>query len=130
MAHPQQVQPPTTSQVKTGKIGRPRLELKDSFVDEETFAFFEHRWAEYKGMASVATDMAKKELSHCLSDEIQMLLFGRYGKEQYEALTETLLIAAIKEMVVRTRNKLRQMVQSHDQPIQTFLSSLKATARL
>ena len=138
-AHPNQIQAPTTTQVKTGKIVRPRLEdleLKDSFVDEETFAFFEHRWTEYKGMASVTTDMAKKELSHCLSDEIQMLLFGRYGKEQYEALTETLLIAAIKEMVVRTRNKLvtrhklRQMVQSHDQPIQTFLSSLKATARL
>ena len=87
-------------------------------------------------MAGVTTEMAKKELSHCLSDEIQMLLFGRYGKEQYEALTEILLIAAIKEMVVRTRNKLvtrhklRQMVQSHDQPIQTFLSSIKATARL
>ena len=49
---------------------------------------------------------------------------------------ETLLVAAIKEMVVRTRNKLvtrhklRQMVQSHDQPIQTFLASIKATARL
>ena len=77
MAHPHQVQTPITSQVKTGKIVRPRLELKDSFVDEETFAFFEHRWSEYKGMVSVATDMAKKELSHCLSDEIQMLLFGR-----------------------------------------------------
>ena len=86
-AHPNQVQAPTTTQVKTGKIVRPRLELKDSFVDEETFAFFEHRWTEYKGMAGVTTDMAKKELSHCLSDEIQMLLFGRYGKEQYEALT-------------------------------------------
>ena len=43
LSHPQQVQTPTTSQVKTGKIVRPRLELKDSFVDEETFAFFEHR---------------------------------------------------------------------------------------
>ena len=136
LAHSQQVQALNTSQVKTGKIVRPRLELKDSFVDEETFAFFEHRWSEYKGMASVMPNMAKKELSHCLSDEIQMLLFGRYGKDQYEALTEILLIAAIKEMVVRTRNKLvtrhklRQMVQSHDQPIQTFLASIKATARL
>ena len=60
MAHPLQVQAPTTSQVKTGKIVRPRLELKDSFVDEETFAFFQHRWSEYKGMAPVAPDMAKK----------------------------------------------------------------------
>ena len=115
---------------------RPRLELKDSFVDEETFAFFVHRWSEYKGMAGVASDLAKKELSHCLSDEVQMMLFGRYGEEQYKALTEIQLIAAVKEMVVRTRNKmvtrhkLRKMIQSHDQPIQTFLSSLKATARL
>ena len=105
-------------------------------MDEETFAFFEHRWSEYKGMARVEDALAKKELSHCLSDEVQMLLFGRYGKEQYEALTEPLLITAVKEMVVRTRNKmvtrhkLRKMVQSHDQPIQTFLSNLKATARL
>ena len=38
MAHQQQVQSPNTSQVKTGKIVRPRLELKDSYVDEETFA--------------------------------------------------------------------------------------------
>ena len=50
--------------------------------------------------------MAKKELSQCLSDEVQMLLFGRYGKEQYKVLTEPLLITAIKEMVVRTRNKM------------------------
>ena len=29
LAHPQQVQVPATTQVKTGKIVRPRLELKD-----------------------------------------------------------------------------------------------------
>lgn len=28
------------SQAKTGKIIRPRLELKDSYVEEEQFAFF------------------------------------------------------------------------------------------
>ena len=32
-AHPSQNQAPTNPQVKTGKIVRPRLELKDSFVD-------------------------------------------------------------------------------------------------
>ena len=31
LAHPHQVQAPATTQVKTGKIVRPRLELKDSF---------------------------------------------------------------------------------------------------
>ena len=46
------------------------------------------------------------------------------------------MLAAIREMVVRTRNKfvtrskLRKMVQSHNQPVQTFLSNLKATARM
>ena len=64
LAHTQQAHGPAATQVKTGKILRPRLELKDSFVDEETFAFFIHRWSEYKGMAGVSPDMAKKELSH------------------------------------------------------------------
>ena len=55
---------------------------------------------------------------------------------EFKTLTEAQMLSSIKEMVVRTKNKmatchkLRQMAQSHDQPIQTFLSSLKATARL
>ena len=80
LAHTQQAHTPATTQVKTGKILRPGLELKDSFVDEETFAFFVHRWSEYKGMAGVSTDIEKTERSHCLSDEVQMLLFRRYRK--------------------------------------------------
>jgi hypothetical protein len=31
-------------------------------------------------------------------------MFGRYGNDQYEALTEPLLINVMKEMVVKTRN--------------------------
>ena len=38
---------PVAAPVKTGKVIRPRLELKDSYVEEERFAFFEHRWFEY-----------------------------------------------------------------------------------
>ena len=78
----------------------------------------------------------KQELAFCLSDEAAQLVYGRYGHEAYTALTEEQLLAAIREMVVRTRNKLvtrsklRKMVQSHDQPVQTYLSNLKATARM
>ena len=121
--------------VKTGKIIRPRLELKDSYVEEERFDFFEHRWSEYKVIAGVKENL-KQELALCLSDEAAQLVYGRYGHEGYTALTEEQLLAAIREMVVRTRNKLvtrhklRKMVQSHDQPVQTFLSNLKATARM
>ena len=78
----------------------------------------------------------KQELAFCLSDEAAQLVYGRYGHEAYTALTEEQLLAALREMVVRTRNKLvtrsklRKMVQSHDQPVQTYLSNLKATARM
>ena len=78
----------------------------------------------------------KQELALCLSDKVAQVVYGRYGHKAYAALTEKQLLAAIREMVVRTRNKmvtrhkLRKMVQSHDQPVQTYLSNLKATARM
>ena len=87
-------------------------------------------------MIAGITENKKQELVCCLSDEAAQLVYGRYGHIAYTALTEEQLLAAIKEMVVRTRNKLvtrhklRKMVQSHDQPVQTFLSNLKATARM
>ena len=56
-----------------------------------------------------------------------MLVWGKFGAEQYKLLTEDQPLAAIREVAVRTWNrilnhhKLRKMVQSHDQPIQAFL---------
>ena len=135
MAH-QQGLGAAPSEMKTGKITRPRLELKYSYVDEEIFAFFEHRWRSYKALAGITDMKAKQELGMCLSDEVSMLLWGKFGAEQYELLTEDQLLDAARELVVRTRNrmvprhKLRKMTQSHDQPIQLFLSALKTTARL
>ena len=126
----------STSEGKTGKIVRPRLEMKDSYVDEELFAFFEHRWESYKALAGISAAKAKQELGMCLSDDVSILVWGKFGPEQYQLLTEAQLMAAVKEVVVRTRNKmvtrhkLRKMIQSHDQPIQSFLSNLKTTARL
>ena len=58
------------------KVIRPRLELKDSYVEEERFAFFEHRWSEYKVIAGVKENI-KQELALCLSDEAAQLVYGR-----------------------------------------------------
>ena len=112
------------------------MELKDSYVDEETFAFFEHRWKAYKALAGITGAKTTQELGLCLSDEVSRMLWGKFGQEQYDLQTEEQLLSAARELVVRTRNKmvtrhkLRKMVQSHDQPIQSFLSALKTTARL
>ena len=65
----------------------------------------------------------KQELALCLSYEEAQRVYGRYGHEAYTALAEKELLAVIKEMVIRTRNKLvtrhklRKMVQLHDQPV-------------
>ena len=48
------------AKVKTEKVIRPRLELKDSYVEEERFAFFKHRWEEYKVIAAIKEN-AKQE---------------------------------------------------------------------
>ena len=111
-----------TTEGKTGKIVRPRLELKDSYVDEEIFAFFEHRWKAYKALAGISDAKAKQELGMCMSDEVSLLLWGKFGEEQYDLQTEGQLLEATRDLVVRTRNrtvtrhKLRKMVQAHDQP--------------
>ena len=59
---------PAAATVKTEKILRPRLTLKNSQVEEESFQFFEHRWAEYKVTARIK-ERAKRELAACLSDK-------------------------------------------------------------
>ena len=51
------------------------LELKDSFMDEEVFAFFEHSWSEYKMIAGV-TKNVKQELAQYLDRDVQMLMWG------------------------------------------------------
>ena len=55
--------------------------------------------------------------------------------EGYKALTEAALMEAAKGMVVKTRNRLvmqlqlKKILQGPDQPVQTYLASLKFIAR-
>ena len=47
------------SKMKIGKVVSPKLELKDSFVGEEIFAFFQHRWRSYKALPDITDVRAK-----------------------------------------------------------------------
>ena len=42
-------------QVRPEKVQRPKLVVKDGFVTDEAFDYFEHAWREYKTLASVNT---------------------------------------------------------------------------
>ena len=63
------------------------------------------------------------------------MLYATHGKAGYEALEESGLIKAARGIVVKTRNRLvtelqlKKIVQGPDQPIQSFLASLKPIAR-
>ena len=52
-------------QVRPEKVQRPKLVVKEGFVTDEAFDYFEHAWGEYKVLASVTT-ATKQHLSSCL----------------------------------------------------------------
>ena len=103
-------------------------------MTEEAFGYFEHAWKKYKTLAAVTTAV-KQHFSSCLGEEVSTLLYAKFGVEGYEALTEAGLMEAAKGMVVKTRNRLvmqlqlKKILQGPDQPVQTYLASLKSIAR-
>jgi hypothetical protein len=116
------------------KPKRPLLELSGESVDETGWALFMHEWARYKTLAEL-TDNLPSHLQDCLSPEINRVLFSTHGRELLTQ-TETVMLANIKQLVVRARNPLVSTVeplrlrQSHEQPIQNFLAEVRSTARL
>ena len=52
-------------QVRSERIQRPQLVIKEGFMTDEAFNYFEHAWGEYKVLASITT-AAKQHLSACL----------------------------------------------------------------
>ena len=96
--------------VRPEKVRRPQLVVKEGFVTEEAFEYFEHAWDEYKTLASVTTAV-KQHLSSCLGEEVSTLLHAKFGTEGYKALTEAGLMEAAKGMVVKTRNRLVMQLQ-------------------
>ena len=63
------------------------------------------------------------------------MVYNTYGETGYEALDEAALLKAARGLVVKTRNRLvmelqlKKIVQGPDQPVQSFLASLKPIAR-
>ena len=97
-------------QVRPEKIRRPQLVVKEGFVTEEAFEYFEHAWDEYKTLAGVTTAV-KQHLSSCLGEEVSTLVHATYGTAGYKALTEASLMAAAKGIMVKTRNRLVMELQ-------------------
>ena len=121
-------------QVRSERIQRPKLVIKEGFTTDEAFNYFEHAWGEYKVLASVTT-AAKQYLSSCLGEEVLTLVDNRYGKTGYEGLDEAGLLEAARGLVVKTRNKLvtklqlQKMSEGEEEPVQTFLGKMKPIAR-
>ena len=109
-------------QVRSEKIQRPKLVIKEGFTTEEAFDYFEHAWGEYKVLASITT-AAKQHLSSCLGEEVSTLVYNRYGKTGYEGLDKAGLLEAARVLVVKTRNKLvtklqlQKMSQGKEEPV-------------
>ena len=120
--------------MRSEKIQRPKLVIKEGFTTDEAFNYFEHAWGEYKVLASITT-AAKQHLSSCLGEEVSTLVYNRYGKTGYEGLDEAGLLEAARGLVVKTRNKLvtklqlQKMSQGEEEPVQTFLGRMKPIAR-
>ena len=72
-------------QVRPEKVRCPQLVVKEGFVTEEAFNYFEHAWKEYKTLAAVTTAV-KQHLSSCLGEEVSTMVYSTYGKAGYEAL--------------------------------------------
>ena len=92
-------------QVWPEKVQRPKLVVKDGYVTDEAFDYFEHAWREYKILASVNTAV-KQHLSSCLGEEVSTMVYNTYGEMGYDALDEAALLKAARGLVVKTRNKL------------------------
>ena len=121
-------------QVRSERIQRPKLVIKEGFMTDKAFNYFEHAWGEYKVLASITT-AAKQHLSSCLGEEVSTLVYNRYGKTGYEGLDKAGLLEAARGLVVKTRNKLvtklqlQKMSQGEEEPVQTFLGRMKPIAR-
>ena len=63
--------------VRAEKVKRPQLVVKEGFVTEEAFGYFEHAWKEYKTLAAVTTAV-KQHLSSCLGEEVSTLLSAKF----------------------------------------------------
>ena len=120
--------------MKAEKLVRPTLKVEDGQVEEETWEWFVHKWNTYKRQANL-TVSTKSHLESCLGDAVTIVLFGRLGQAGWDLLDEETLLANVREVFVKRRNrmvnrlKLHKMAQGPDQPVQQYVASLKQIAR-
>ena len=102
---------------------------------EEDWDYFFFRWGEYKSMVNLG-NKEKEHLGASLGDIVISNVYGRLGKVKYEALSVGELLKEVKQLVVRSRNKLVHrlklgtMTQDGEEPIAAFETRLKPVARI
>ena len=75
VAHRAPVPPPANQQVKSEKVMRPQLVMKDCYVTEVAFSYFVHSWKEYKQLANVTTAVRQqlawgRRCQHCSMESL------------------------------------------------------------
>ena len=84
-------QPPYTGgninqQVKTEKVKLLQLVVKDGYVSEEAFGYFQHNWGNTKNQLRLLTTAVKRHLylASCLGGELSELLYSKFGADGYD----------------------------------------------
>ena len=105
--HPAQVQ--GTAQTSRGqpaagveKLKSPTLHLKNCWTDEEGWAFFLHKWKEFKtaGGTSVTTNL-KQHLASSLGQEVEEAIYSTIGPAAWEDASEEDILKHAKKTCVR-----------------------------
>ena len=121
-------QPPCIS-VK--KPERPEIDLDAS---ESQWAFFKNEWEIYKLRSGVTGSEATLELRAACTPQLRRALFDFLGQDTLAAVDESSLLTHIQQVAVKGKNtavhrqEFYSMMQSPDEPIQTFVGKLRAKA--
>ena len=133
-AHPVQPGGQIQQNARAEKTRKPVLELQGSSATEESWEYFVHRFEDYKTLAGINARNAATHLRDCLPYEIGLMLHSTYGSSINNQDEKTLL-ANVKRLAVKTRNKLAavvemvQLKQEPEQQVEAYVAKLKMTAR-
>ena len=121
-------QPP---RISVKKPERPEIDLDAS---ESQWAFFKNEWEIYKLRSGVTGSEATLELRAACTPQLRRALFDFLGQDTLAAVDESSLLTHIQQVAVKGKNtavhrqEFYSMMQSPDEPIQTFVGKLRAKA--
>ena len=103
-------------------------------ASESQWAFFKNEWEIYKLRSGVTGSEATLELRAACTPQLQRALFDFLGQDTLAAVDESSLLTHIQQVAGKGKNtavhrqEFYSMMQSPDEPIQTFVGKLRAKA--